>query len=139
MRRLAAIGAVFMLVATGTLYADGKMYWSERIPPTIPYQRALIGFRDGTETLVLHSNYALPQAASDHPLGWVVPVPAVPEVATMPAWAASHLFGRLDGFTRPHVTRIGPICLASVGIGQILLRGYMLNHRRLKVGGIDCD
>ena len=38
--------ALVLLAMTHPALADGKMYWTEIIPPTIPYQRALILFKD---------------------------------------------------------------------------------------------
>lgn len=86
--------------------ADGKMYWRETVPPTIPYQRALILYRDGTETLVLQSKYEIPENPETASLGWVVPVPAVPEVASMDAVNARYLFMSLGLRSRPQVINV---------------------------------
>ena len=94
--------------------ADGKMFWREEIPPRIPYQRALVLFRDGTETLVLQSRYEIPETSEKTILGWVVPVPAVPEVASMPAHAASRLFRDLSENSLPRITSISDIALGLV-------------------------
>ena len=83
--------------AAGSARADGKMYWRENVPPSIPYQRAVIFFQDGVETLVLQSKYQMPGPGEAAPIGWVVPVPAVPELASMPAdaaYVAFHFLGR---------------------------------------------
>jgi hypothetical protein len=94
--------------------ADGKMFRRETVPPKIPYQRALILFKNGSETLVLQSKYAIPknQPQEQSSMGWVVPVPAVPEIASMPADLATDLFLRLGMVTRPRVTHLAPwFCL----------------------------
>jgi len=83
--------------------ADGKMYWRETVPPEIPYQRALILYRDGMETLVLQSKYEIPEKPESASLGWVVPVPAVPEVASMEAHKARQMFMSLAIRSRPNV------------------------------------
>lgn len=68
-----------MLLAQGVL-ADGKMYM-EKVLPDIPYQRAIIMFDGGEQTMVLQSKYSEPTStASD--MGWVIPLPSVPELAS---------------------------------------------------------
>lgn len=103
--------AVVMLILAASVaqsMADGKMFWRENIPPKIPYQRALILFDDGTETLILQSRYEIPEGNEKTTLGWVVPLPAVPEVASMPADMARHMFMYLSMNSGPRVTRIAP-------------------------------
>ncbi len=112
--------------------ADGKMFWREKIPPKIPYQRALILFDEGTETLILQSRYEIPEGDEKSPLGWVVPVPAVPEVASMPADMARHMFMYLSMNSRPRVTRIAPtLCgvlfLTVAGLSLLTLLLYLLS------------
>ena len=106
--------------------ADGKMFWKEEIPPTIPYQRALILFKEGSETLVLQSRYEIPKAKDKASLGWVVPVPAVPELASMAADDAQHLFMRLSLSSRPRVTRISDTVIAVLVIGLPAALGLAL-------------
>lgn len=108
------IVAVAALVFSGGAFADGKMFVRETVPPSIPYQRALILFKDGTETLVLQSKYELPADAKAETVGWVVPTPSVPELGTMPADEAERLFGSLSMSTSPRVTRVSHIVLPIV-------------------------
>lgn len=110
MRMPIAIIALFFAIA-GSAMADGIMVVREEIPPKIPYQRALILFDKGVETLVLQSRYKLPDGQEESVLGWVVPVPAVPEVASIPAYDAHVVFGLLDFSSSPDVTEIAPILL----------------------------
>jgi hypothetical protein len=95
-----------LLLASERTFADGKMFVSEEIPPDIPYQRALILYRDGVETLVLQSKYQMTRAGSSKSIGWVVPIPAIPEVAGIPADVAQTLFSSLDKQTRPIITHL---------------------------------
>jgi hypothetical protein len=98
--------AILLLVTTGRTLADGKMYVRETVPANIPYQRALILFKDGTETLILQSKYEIAEVDTKTAIGWVVPVPAVPEVASLPADRAEGMFFRLSRVSQPEVTRV---------------------------------
>lgn len=117
--------SLFLLLGflSGPALADGKMYWREKVPPSIPYQRALILFRDGSETLILQSKYELPKAGEQNVIGWVVPVPAAPELASLPADDASWLFWKLSLLTEPRVTRIRGILIPALaaGIGSLAI------------------
>ena len=112
-----------LMVATAQSPADGRMYWGDKVPPTIPYQRSLILFKDGIETLILQSRYQLPESKSAVSMGWVVPVPAVPEVASLRADSASRMFHELSNITYPRVTRVSNLIFIFVffGFGGLLL------------------
>lgn len=89
---------------------DGK-FFVEKVPPNIPYQRAFILFHEGSETLVLQSKYEFLQSGAIDTLGWVVPVPAVPEIAIVDADVAAICFWKASAHTQPDVKRIsGFIC-----------------------------
>lgn len=105
--KLFVTAVLFLAAITSAAYADGKMYWRDTVPPDIPYQRALILFDEGTQTLVLQSKYEVPKGDNPPPIGWVVPVPATPELASMSADWAAHVFSDLEWRSRPQVTMVG--------------------------------
>lgn len=106
MRHIFAI-LVLLLPACSAL-ADGKLYARESVPPDVPYQRALILFQAGQQTLVLQSKFETSGThLADSVLGWVVPAPAVPELASMNAQDAWRLFRDLGTFSSPKVTQLG--------------------------------
>ena len=104
--KLFVTAVLFLAAITSAAYADGKMYWRDTVPPDIPYQRALILFDEGTQTLILQSKYEVPKGDNPPPIGWVVPVPAAPELASMPADLAARVFFDLGRNSRPKVTDV---------------------------------
>jgi hypothetical protein len=107
--------------------ADGKMYGREKVPPGIPYQRALILYADGIETLILQSKYDI-SAPEEDSLGWVVPVPAEPEIASIHPLVADSIFSRLSWQTAPRVTRIRTLVSAVIflAVGACTLLAFVL-------------
>jgi hypothetical protein len=82
------------------------MFWRDTVPPDIPFQRALILFDEGTQTLVLQSKYQVPEGNEPTTIGWVVPVPAAPELASMSADLAARMFFELGRNSRPKITDV---------------------------------
>ena len=105
MKRIALI-LLFLGALASHAFADGKMYWRDTVPPDIPFQRALILFDEGTQTLVLQSKYQASEGNEPTTIGWVVPVPAAPELASMPADLAARVFFDLGRNSRPKVTDV---------------------------------
>jgi hypothetical protein len=106
---LAAPLFLLTLAAATAAQADGKFFWREQVPLGVPYQRALVLFDRGRETLLVQSRYAAsgPAApAAEETAGWVVPVPAVPEIASLPAADAGILFHVLGSWSAPDATLV---------------------------------
>jgi hypothetical protein len=91
---------------------DGKFFVTEKVPAGVPYQRAFIFFHDDSETLVLQSQYKLPRSTAIGDLGWVVPAPAVPELASVDSAAAKQFFRDLSFRTQPEPHHISSYLLA---------------------------
>ncbi len=111
----AALVLVLALLLPSSLpaLADGMFYWPEPVPPGVPYQRALLLFDGKYETLIVQSQYRLP-VASEEEFGWVVPVPSVPDLASMDPQVADRLFLGLSYRTQPEVTDISDLVLVVV-------------------------
>jgi hypothetical protein len=102
-------------------HADGKIYIPmESVPARIPYQRAFLVFDEGYETMLVQSKYELSRSASIGALGWVVPVPAAPEIAVLDEEAVWNIFFRLSRGTRPEVRYISRTVGVIVGIVAML-------------------
>jgi hypothetical protein len=99
MKRL--LTAVLLLLAMACpALADGKFYAPpETVPPDLPYQRAFIAHDGSRELLILQSKCR--GDAKD--FGWVVPVPSLPELASMSRDNCDWLFRKLDRATAPEV------------------------------------
>lgn len=117
------IGAVvvLMLVGAGAL-ADGKVFTGDYVSPTIPFQRALIIYDEVDQTLILQSRYQLQADESIPDVGWVVPLPAVPRLASMDPGEANKMFDSLMRETRPQVIRVSP----AIAIFLVVLFGVSL-------------
>jgi hypothetical protein len=94
--------AAVVEILGGTAWGDGKFYVREKVPADVPYQRAILLFHEGSETLVLQSKYDLGGSGAAAALGWVVPVPAVPEMASVDPAPAEQCF------------RLAPACVISL-------------------------
>ena len=125
-----------LLTVTTTVLADGKMYWNlEKVNPEIPYQRALILHKDSTETLFLQSKYSFPEATNEKPedIGWIVPLPSVPEIATMDAHDAFWIYFWLSKHSSPKITKIRIfLWLAFLVIYLIITIKLMIKQRKNK-------
>jgi len=110
---------------------DGK-FFVEKVPPNIPYQRAFLLFYEGSETLVLQSKYEFSQSDDIDTLGWIVPVPAIPEIASADADIAWECFFKTSFSVQPELIRISrSVCifatiffLFSLGLLLLLLVEY---------------
>ena len=89
-----------LLLSALRAFSDGKMY-AETVNTEIPYQRAFIVHNEGMQSMMLQSQYAIPGKAGDYQLGWVVPVPSVPEIESMDADRADRMFRDLSFSTKP--------------------------------------
>jgi hypothetical protein len=108
----------------GSAWADGAFFALDETPVGVPYQRALI-FHDGTnECLVLQSEYQLSKHSVTTNIAWVVPVPAVPDLAAMFPESATRFFWMLAFNTLAHTTRISDCLLimlyAVIGVTPLL-------------------
>jgi hypothetical protein len=123
-RKSLFLALAILLTSTAPALANGKFYWPEPIPPEIPYQRALLLVDGEQETLILQSKYRVASSASADSFGWVVPLPSVPELASMDADAAEGLFFFLARHSDPKVTRVSEILLFGtvfvIPLGSIL-------------------
>jgi hypothetical protein len=114
-KSLPLVLAILLLGSVPAL-ADGKFYWPETVPPEVPYQRALLLVDGEQETLVLQSKYRVAGSAAADFFGWVVPLPSVPELASMDADAAERLFWYLARLSDPKVTRVSDILVLGIMI-----------------------
>ena len=98
------------------------MYSKIDQPPVgLPYQRAVIFHDKGKQTLFLQSMLAPGSGPIESEVAWVVPVPAMPEVAALQADASEsttdYIFRILTDISRPKVHRVSDILL---GVGFAL-------------------
>jgi len=113
MRRLTCAALLLLCLLPDVAMADGKFYTAEKIPPDIPYQRAVVWFSGEREILLLQSRYDARNTPSLRQMGWVVPVPAVPDLASLTTASAEWFFLGLDQATQPETISVqeylGPV------------------------------
>ena len=127
--RAKCFGIVVVWLFASTALGDG-CYIPElavRKIPEIPAQRAVISWKDGVETLVISS--ALDSEAQK--LGWIIPIPAVPETIEKEGPGA---LKTLNFCIQPEITHdLSPeITLAVVAawIGNLLLGTLLFDRKR---------
>ncbi len=114
MRRSAVLWLGLCLLMAEAV-ADGKFYVSERLP-AIPYQRAVIWHDGSYQTMLLQSKYEIPGGSAPTDFGWVVPVPAIPDIATADAHTARALFQELTAATEPEVVFLSAKLVSIIGL-----------------------
>ena len=116
---------VVLMTSVPTL-ADGKIYWAEEVPLEIPYQRALLLFDGERETLIVQSKYQVADSATSDSLGWIVPVPSVPELASIDPQLADTLFSELSERARVKHRALGFTEILLLAIAFVPLGGSIL-------------
>lgn len=104
---------IFLLLGGTTLNGDGKVFWKDEVPPSIPYQRAILLWNEGMETLIVQSKYET-KSSSESDLGWVIPVPSIPEVAAISEEGAYMAFMHLGRLSRPEISRPLDVVLPAI-------------------------
>lgn len=123
--------SIFLLLFIPSIaYANGGVFVKgvANIVPTIPDQRALINFNDGTEILVIDINFS----GQGKEFVWVVPTPSIPEVEK----ATADLFDTLQSYFQPTlfqgIIRIPGIILLCLAL--VYLKCYLRFAGFVKIG-----
>lgn len=120
MKRAYILGIWALIVISNITYGNGKFFFVEKVPVGVPYQRAILMFEDGKETLLLQSQYKTVEAEDADSIAWVVPVPSVPELATIDADEAKLAFLLLGLGSRPTVLPIVEIAVFIVLLSLVI-------------------
>ena len=115
-----------LVALAGQALADGKFY-SDRVPPGIPYQRAILIFDGKKQTLTIESKF---EAKEGERFGWVVPVPAVPEFVSPDPQQMDLRYGALERRTRPFTLGWGHVILAGVLLLFAAYLVFLVRRRR---------
>lgn len=107
--------AIALLVAGQAARADGKIYAADFIPE-IPDQRALIAFDGARQVMLIENRLSLPDGRPAASLGWVVPVPAVPEIAVADASSVRRLYRQVRSRTDPEPVPVIPLVAVLVPV-----------------------
>lgn len=150
---------LLMIVAIPAVTArgDGKFFVvTDGVPAKIPYQRALLGFHEGVETLLVQSKYEFSRSTEPDTLAWVVPVPGVPDLASLDTEEAAAFFDMISSRSGPRIIPIslclfigGTLCNAAaiIVLAIAFLRDLrhppdtpvqMARSRRIRVGLFAC-
>ena len=138
-----AICVLALLLGVQAAIADGRIYASD-FTPEIPDQRALIFFDGERQVMMIENHLALPDGRPTTSLGWVVPVPNVPEIAVADPPSVNLIYYGLRQATDPQTLPVVPFVLALLPIaflyGRSLSRQDHSDARPLEIsawiGGI---
>jgi len=120
--------ALFLVIAATAASADGRMY-AKGFTPEIPDQRALIAFGGARQVMLIENRVSLPDGRQVPSLGWVVPVPAVPEIAVVTdRTSLRRFYTRMRLQSDPDALPVAPFVLVLVPIAFV----YAIRLRRLK-------
>lgn len=129
MQRRCLFGLVAFLSSVSVAYGDG-CYMPERAVQRIPEissQQAVISWKDGVETLVVASSLD----SEAQTLGWIIPIPAVPETIEK---ATPGVFSTLDFCIQPWITHdlSQPVkaTLFIVVVGNLFLATWWFKRER---------
>lgn len=122
---------IVLLIWAGGCFADGKFFSPGNVPPDVPFQRALIAFDGEREILVVQSKYSASSEQDLQALGWVVPVPAVPDVGTLNSDSSAYFFDQLYQTTLPKIINI-PLIIVEVLTALVVIRLFLLLIAQVK-------
>ena len=127
--------AVAWLLGVSGAAADGRIYASD-ITPEINDQRALIVFDGSRQSMLIENVVRLPEGGGVPALGWVIPVPAVPEIAVAERYWVRGIFRSLrrqsDPVTVPIIPFVLGVPLLALLLGRWLFRDYEDDRRTLR-------
>ena len=111
--------ALALLVGAQAANADGRIYASS-YAPEIADQRALIAFDGTRQVMLIENRISLPEGRPLSSLGWVVPVPAVPEITVITdRTSLRHFYRRLRMQSDPETLPVVPFVVVLVPIAFI--------------------
>ena len=117
--------ALSLFIAATAAIADGRIYASAYVPE-IPDQRALIAFDGTRQVMLIENRVSLPDGRRVAALGWVVPVPAVPEIAVTDRTSVRRFYQNLRFQADPEVLPVAPFVLVLAPIALL----YAIRLRR---------
>jgi len=114
--------AFALLIGAQAASADGRIYASS-YAPEIPDQRALIAFDGTRQVMLIENRVSLPDGRRVPSLGWVVPVPAMPEIAVVAdRTSLRRFYQRLRAQSDPDPFPVAPFVLLLVPIAFVYAR-----------------
>jgi hypothetical protein len=121
-----AICSVVLLLGAQAVSADGRFYASD-YTPELADQRALIAFDGKRQVMLIESRISLQDGRPAMSLGWVVPVPNVPEIAVADPAAVRDMYRQIRHNTDPTTLPVVPFVFALLPFAY--LYGNFLRRR----------
>ena len=93
----------FLVIPTTQTLGNGKLFAKKDAPPEITSMRAILYYMDQTEILLIQPRISIKSAVDQNNIGWIIPIPGIPEVATTSAELTDRTFRFFNQNTRPEV------------------------------------